>query len=565
MALKFELEQWNNACVAFDNQDYDTALSTFISLADNAKMHFNIGLIFATLDDHQRALAAYNKALRLDQYFAVAYFQKGVSHFIMGDMEAAMQDFDQAYTKLRGNQIINYNQLGLAFRLYSCEVLFNRGICRLYLQKMNDGLTDLYLAQKDKMTDEHEVIDQAVLDRGKGYSVFSIPPGVLFRPPESRLRGPQSADLLSAAEKFGLGKINANTGIKRNNSILLSQNNMTSATRQPPPPMAYGRSTPLQEHPLSPAFLPQRTESIERSAIDMNSPKISPSNFYRRSPSSLSESPISSSPSYRQQSPQRQYSPSRVRKDSNVATTDDDNSLPSATTMSSSSYGSNPKAPAQYSDGRRIDSGFESNHEDRFSNSSNRNSSRSQKTGPHYSTPPVPPMPVRHGGSQMDDMDPSQKHGNNNGSQQLEDELNGVYEQLREMSVDKGYGQASETLAPYYQYRDSVNHSPINRPPGPSSVSSQSSGPKIKIKVHYNDTRMLVVSAYISFQGLLEKIHEKFDVSKTLRVQYKDEDNELVLMIDQDDLDLARQISRAQTKAPRDGSVTEKLELWCID
>ena len=28
----------------------------------------------------------------------MAYFQKGVSHFIMGDMEAAMQDFDEAYT-----------------------------------------------------------------------------------------------------------------------------------------------------------------------------------------------------------------------------------------------------------------------------------------------------------------------------------------------------------------------------------------------------------------------------------------------------------------------------------
>jgi tetratricopeptide (TPR) repeat protein len=46
-------------------------------------------------------LAAYNKALRLDQYFAVVYFQKGVSHFIMGDMEAAMQDFDDAYAVSR--------------------------------------------------------------------------------------------------------------------------------------------------------------------------------------------------------------------------------------------------------------------------------------------------------------------------------------------------------------------------------------------------------------------------------------------------------------------------------
>ncbi|KAI9282381.1 hypothetical protein BC943DRAFT_382327 [Umbelopsis sp. AD052] len=560
MALKFELEQWNNACVAFDNQDYDTALSTFISLADNAKMHFNIGLIFATLDDHQRALAAYNKALRLDQYFAVVYFQKGVSHFIMGDMEAAMQDFDDAYSKLRGNQIINYTQLGLSFRLYSCEVLFNRGICRLYLQKMNDGLTDLYLAQKDKMTEEHEVIDQAVLDRGKGYSVFSIPPGVLFRPPESRLRGPQSADLLSAAEKFGLGKINppAAAGIKRNNSILLGQNKFSN--RQPPPPRAYGRTTPFQESPPPTGYLPQRSESIERSPMDMNSPKLTPTNYYRRSPLSISERPTTPQASYRQQSPQRQYSP-RTRNDSSVGTTDDDSSPPSATTMSTSSYGSNQKFAAQYSDGRRIDSGFESNHEDRFSNSSARNSSRSQKTNPHYSPPPVPPMPVRHGGL-VDEND--SRYGNNT-SQQLEDELNGVYEQLREMSVDKAGSQGNDGLGPYYSYRESMNQSPITRPPGPSSVSSQTSGPKIKIKVHYRDTRMLVVSAYISFHGLLEKIHEKFDVSSTLRLQYKDEDDELVLMIDQDDLDLARQISRAQTKPSKENPVVEKLELWCIE
>lgn len=35
---QFELEQWNNACVAFDNQDYDTALSTFIVSGVNRKV-----------------------------------------------------------------------------------------------------------------------------------------------------------------------------------------------------------------------------------------------------------------------------------------------------------------------------------------------------------------------------------------------------------------------------------------------------------------------------------------------------------------------------------------------
>ncbi|RUS12578.1 NADPH oxidase regulator NoxR, partial [Endogone sp. FLAS-F59071] len=171
---QLELEQWNSGCIAFDHQDFETALNVFISLADNAKMHFNVGLVFATLDDNPRAIQAYTKAVRLDTYFAVAYFQRGVAHFMLGEYEAAWADFDETYNvsfrglgvKLRGNNIINYSQLGLNFRLYACEVLFNRGICHLYIGRIDAGLTDLYHAQKDKQTEEHDVIDQAVLDRG---------------------------------------------------------------------------------------------------------------------------------------------------------------------------------------------------------------------------------------------------------------------------------------------------------------------------------------------------------------------------------------------------------------
>lgn len=32
----------------------------------------------------------------MDPFFAVAYFQMGVSHFLLNDMEAARQDFDLA-------------------------------------------------------------------------------------------------------------------------------------------------------------------------------------------------------------------------------------------------------------------------------------------------------------------------------------------------------------------------------------------------------------------------------------------------------------------------------------
>jgi hypothetical protein len=104
-------------------------------------MHFNIGLVLATIDDYPRAvsskelffpyfraehefprlkcgpvfklyndtyplfvhqLAAYSKAIELDQYFAVAYFQRGVSAFIIGDMDLACTAFDEAYTVCLG-------------------------------------------------------------------------------------------------------------------------------------------------------------------------------------------------------------------------------------------------------------------------------------------------------------------------------------------------------------------------------------------------------------------------------------------------------------------------------
>lgn len=36
--------------------------------------------------------------MQLDEYLAVAYFQSGVSHFLLGRYEKARRDFDEAYT-----------------------------------------------------------------------------------------------------------------------------------------------------------------------------------------------------------------------------------------------------------------------------------------------------------------------------------------------------------------------------------------------------------------------------------------------------------------------------------
>jgi tetratricopeptide (TPR) repeat protein len=109
----------------------------------------------------------FRRAIRLDQYLAVAYFQQGVSNFLVGDFEEALANFNDTLLYLRGNNYIDYEQLGLKFKLYSCEVLFNRGLCYIYLQQNGPGMKDFEFALKEKMTQDHDVIDDAIRENAE--------------------------------------------------------------------------------------------------------------------------------------------------------------------------------------------------------------------------------------------------------------------------------------------------------------------------------------------------------------------------------------------------------------
>ncbi|GLI78694.1 hypothetical protein PoHVEF18_007015 [Penicillium ochrochloron] len=199
MSLKQEIETWVQALDAYDNQEFEEALRHFDQIADTSKILFNCGVIYATLGEHDKAVECYQRAVGLDRYLAIAYFQQGVSNFLLGDFEEALANFNDTLLYLRGNTSIDYEQLGLKFRLYSCEVLFNRGLCYVYLQQMVPGLQDLSYAAKEKVTSDHDVIDDAIRENADGYTVFSIPVGVLYRPNAAKVKNLKSKDYLGKA------------------------------------------------------------------------------------------------------------------------------------------------------------------------------------------------------------------------------------------------------------------------------------------------------------------------------------------------------------------------------
>ena len=187
----------------YDNNEFDEALKDFERISDTSKILFNMGVIHATLGEHEKAVSyarsasssclvldllpseisaarlsilthpppaqveCYQRAIRLDQYLAVAYFQQGVSNFLLGDFEEALANFNDTLLYLRGNTMIDYAQLGLLFKLYSCEVLFNRGLCYIYLQQKDAGMQDLSYAVKEKVVEDHNVIDEAIREEAE--------------------------------------------------------------------------------------------------------------------------------------------------------------------------------------------------------------------------------------------------------------------------------------------------------------------------------------------------------------------------------------------------------------
>lgn len=448
MSLKEELLTWNEACAAYDAEDFDKALSMFDQIADSAKIYFNIGTVLATLQEHESAIKAFIDAVKADQYFAVAYFQKGVSNFLLGDFEAAVEDFNDTLQYLRGNLLIDYKQLGLDYKLFSCEVLYNRGLCYLFMGEDEAGTADLYDAQKEKQSADHDVIDQAIEEGIDGLSVFSLPPGLLFRPASAKVKNANKVDYLGSSKLIAaVERTDMFTGFK--GAYIRKATNVTAGT----------------DMTSAPASMLTRAATVR--TPQSNGSSLAPKRSLNSGPRRRSRSFESSS-----QAPNMdEYMGSEGRGRGGGG----------------DSYGGGPAGYRAPSAG-----GLPS----RGTSISRRTSSASSARFAQGPRPPRPP--------------PSE--------------------------IGRGGG---DTASSY----------------GGSSYGGSQSGNVLRVKCHYNDTLVVVCDLNVTFSELVSKIQQKYNSPKPLRLKYKDEDQELVLMTDDDDLEFARSIVRRP----------DRLDVWCFD
>ncbi|EUC62514.1 NADPH oxidase regulator NoxR [Rhizoctonia solani AG-3 Rhs1AP] len=612
MSLKLELETWAKAIKAYDEENFEESLQIFASIAESSKILTNMGLIYATIGEHETAVQHFRDAVGLDRYLAVAYFQCGVSNFLLGHYEEAYQDFNEALIFLRGNQAINYEQLGLKFRLYSAEVLFNRGLCLIYMGRLDNGLQDMREAQLAKVTEEHGVIDDAIQDQGEGYTVFSIPVGVLYRPSESKLKNAKTKDYLGKAQLIAASDANdaftTFTGVTRlqqgltpsgapitdGRPLPARSRAVTSAARvetslTPQAPEVQRPTTPMLQKSVTvgPGIFVQKPDA--EPALDATGPGLfrnaSSAAGLSRGPTISRNTSASASASGASASGSGGQFPPPVRGLSvrRPGTAGSTQSRPD-TAGSMQSQGP-PRLPSVRTGGESLITPERSPVGDLSRDREPpRSAGRSQRGGTRMTEfyedyigayeDPAPPMPdkVATWAAQTKGAPPPprsrapsvvQRGGYDRGSDRGYDE--------RSRAAPSSYGGSSMGVRRKMSRRPTIGY---ERPPMGYEEDEEgyASGDysdlpfeltKIRVKLHYKDeARGMAISPEMRFEEFLDKVSSKFGRQLgTLGLKFKDEDGGRVSMRDDSDYDLAIETARESAKGRPEG----KLEIWCVD
>ncbi|KAF8865913.1 NADPH oxidase regulator [Acephala macrosclerotiorum] len=531
MSLKQEIETWVAALAHYDNNEFDEALKEFDGISDTSKILFNCGVIHATLGEHEKAVECYQRAVRLDQYLAVAYFQQGVSNFLVGDFEEALANFNDTLLYLRGNNMIDYAQLGLMFKLYSCEVLFNRGLCYIYLQQKEAGMQDFSFAVKEKVVEDHNVIDEAIREEAEGYTVFSIPVGVVYRPNQAKVKNLKTKDYLGKARLVAASdRANAFTGFA--GSEIKNAGKLDVKDDRPPENLSFA-ATNLVKPGLS-SKRQQSEPPISRNVFPPTPPpeadKAQPAQMSRGASVRNGPKPMPAKLNIEKARPSERY---EVREDPR----EDARSPPQR--RGTTRTASEPRGPPsrQYS------------QQDTKRPPPQRRRSEEEEEDAY----PDELYDMYSGGSR------NSRGSRPNGRKQPQRYI----EEEEEYASDYDDGSFDEND---FEMVSRGPPAPRSRAPSTAGGRGSSRRPdirKIRVKVHAEDVRYIMIGAAVEFPDLVDKIREKFGLRKRFKIKVRDEDmpnGDMITMGDQDDLDMV--LMAVKSAARRERLDMGKMEVW---
>ncbi|NXE62102.1 NCF2 factor, partial [Calcarius ornatus] len=202
MSLVETIRLWQEGVCAADRKQWSAALDAFSAVQNPpAKICFNIGCVQLVLGKLAEAEEAFTRSIGCDKHLAVAYFQRGTVFYRSQNHGKAIEDFKEALAQLRGNQLIDYKILGLHYRLFACEILYNIALVYATTENWEKAEEHLTLAMSMKSEPQHNKIDRAMeaILKQKLCELVAIPAGKLFRPNEKQVAQLEKKDYLGKA------------------------------------------------------------------------------------------------------------------------------------------------------------------------------------------------------------------------------------------------------------------------------------------------------------------------------------------------------------------------------
>ncbi|KAM5148489.1 neutrophil cytosol factor 2 [Mantella aurantiaca] len=203
MALVEIMRLWSEGVAAAEKGDWKGALRSLTTITEpRAKICFNIGCCHLVTGNLSEAEKAFTYTVEKDKHLAVGYFQRGSVYFKEGKYKEALQDWIRCFTELRGNQLIDYKILGLTFKLYSCEILYNVSLGHAKVGNWAKAEENLILALSQKAEPRHSTkIEKAMQEilKQKYFPLIEMPKGRLFHPNERLVEQLEKKDYLGKA------------------------------------------------------------------------------------------------------------------------------------------------------------------------------------------------------------------------------------------------------------------------------------------------------------------------------------------------------------------------------
>ncbi|TMS03388.1 NADPH oxidase activator 1 [Larimichthys crocea] len=197
------LQLWNESVEAVDARDWQGSLAKLEQITEpTSRTLFNTASAHLALGQLDLALKALDLTIAKDERLAVAFFQRSALMMQIDRLEEALSDCIWAQKHMRGNVVIDYRQLGLRFKLFSWQVLYNAAVVYCYMGQWEQAKEVLLSASQEKGGGRGANIEMALESvlREEIPTPLLVPEGVVFRPRKQDVEQLQQRDFLGKAK-----------------------------------------------------------------------------------------------------------------------------------------------------------------------------------------------------------------------------------------------------------------------------------------------------------------------------------------------------------------------------